>query len=195
MPVQQLECGDDFCVALMENGIVFSWGDGEEGKLGLGALLTQERPTMVDFLLPAEYATGFESSATTHSPHASSSSSRPLLFPLPQVRRDGEAPRQQGRGAQDGRRPHHAQARRQLSSDLDLVRRTPHAGAHLVARGVLVGERRLRPARPRHQGRRAAAEGRPTPAAASTSSSSTPSITASIPSAGRSSSSRSRRRY
>ena len=57
MPVQQLECGDDFCVALMENGIVFSWGDGEEGKLGLGALLTQERPTMVDFLLPAEYVT------------------------------------------------------------------------------------------------------------------------------------------
>ena len=54
--VQQLECGDDFCVALMENGIVFSWGDGEEGKLGLGALLTQERPTMVDFLLPAECA-------------------------------------------------------------------------------------------------------------------------------------------
>ena len=56
--MQQLECGDDFCVALMENGIVFSWGDGEEGKLGLGALLTQERPTMVDFLLPAEYASG-----------------------------------------------------------------------------------------------------------------------------------------
>ena len=55
--MQQLECGDDFCVALMENGIVFSWGDGEEGKLGLGALLAQERPTMVDFLLPAEYVT------------------------------------------------------------------------------------------------------------------------------------------
>ena len=76
--VQQLECGDDFCVALMENGIVFSWGDGEEGKLGLGALLTQERPTMVDFLLPAEYAPGSESSATTH---AFSSSSHPAAPP------------------------------------------------------------------------------------------------------------------
>ena len=201
--VQQLECGDDFCVALMENGIVFSWGDGEEGKLGLGALLTQERPTMVDFLLPAEYASGRVSdTATTHTPHASSSSSSPpLLLPRPQVRRDGEAPRQQGRGAQDGRRPHHAQARRQLSRDRDLVRRAPHAGAHLVARRVLVGERRLRPARPRHQGRRAAAEVRPTRRRSLhhllhlllhhllTSSSS------SIPSAGRSSSSRSRRRY
>ena len=81
MPVQQLECGDDFCVALMENGIVFSWGDGEEGKLGLGALLTQERPTMVDFLLPAECASGSESSATTHSPHAFSSSSHPAAPP------------------------------------------------------------------------------------------------------------------
>ena len=34
MPVDQVAAGDDFCVALMQNGLVFAWGDGEEGKLG-----------------------------------------------------------------------------------------------------------------------------------------------------------------
>jgi alpha-tubulin suppressor-like RCC1 family protein len=48
--------GEHFCVALMQNGLVFSWGDGEEGKLGLGRPESQERPTMVDFLMPTEYA-------------------------------------------------------------------------------------------------------------------------------------------
>ena len=56
MPVQQLACGEDFCVALMQNGLLFSWGDGEEGKLGLGRPEAHERPTMVDFLLPTAYA-------------------------------------------------------------------------------------------------------------------------------------------
>ncbi len=56
MPVETLSCGEDFCVALMQNGLVFSWGDGEEGKLGLGRPESHERPTMVDFLLPTAYA-------------------------------------------------------------------------------------------------------------------------------------------
>ena len=56
MPIQQVECGDDFVIALMQNGIVFSWGDGEEGKLGLGKPQSQVKPTMLDFLLPSAYA-------------------------------------------------------------------------------------------------------------------------------------------
>ena len=39
-----------FCVALMANGLVFSWGDGEEGKLGLGKPQPEAKPTMLDFL-------------------------------------------------------------------------------------------------------------------------------------------------
>ena len=61
--MQQLECGDDFCVALMQNGIVFSWGDGEEGKLGLGRPTSQAKPTMVDFLLPSSYVETAKKSA------------------------------------------------------------------------------------------------------------------------------------
>ena len=56
MPIQQIECGDDFVIALMQNGIVFSWGDGEEGKLGLGKPQSHVKPTMLDFLLPSSYA-------------------------------------------------------------------------------------------------------------------------------------------
>lgn len=56
MPVEQIACGEDFCVALMQNGLVFSWGDGEEGKLGLGQPISYDRPTMLDFLLPTAYA-------------------------------------------------------------------------------------------------------------------------------------------
>ena len=40
----------------MQNGIVFSWGDGEEGKLGLGKPQSYVKPTMLDFLLPSSYA-------------------------------------------------------------------------------------------------------------------------------------------
>ena len=56
MPVSSLVSGDDFCVALMQNGLVFAWGDGEEGKLGLGQPTSQAKPTLVDFLLPTAYA-------------------------------------------------------------------------------------------------------------------------------------------
>ena len=63
MPVDAIECGDDFCMALMQNGIVFSWGDGEEGKLGLGRPTSQEKPTMLDFLLPSSYVDTAKQSA------------------------------------------------------------------------------------------------------------------------------------
>eukprot|EP00966_Prymnesium_polylepis_P325275 7381255-Prymnesium_polylepis.1 len=56
MPVQQLEGGDDFCICLMQNGLLFAWGDGDEGKLGLGRPVSQEKPTMIDMLLPSEFA-------------------------------------------------------------------------------------------------------------------------------------------
>ena len=56
MPVEQICGGDDFCVSLMQNGLVFSWGDGEEGRLGLGQQQSYEKPTMVDALLPTAYA-------------------------------------------------------------------------------------------------------------------------------------------
>jgi len=56
MPVNHVALGEHFCVALMQNGLVFSWGDGEEGKLGLGDHDSRARPTMVDFLLPTAYA-------------------------------------------------------------------------------------------------------------------------------------------
>ena len=56
MPVASIAMGDDFCMALMQNGLVFAWGDGDEGKLGLGHGTSKERPTMVDTLLPTEYA-------------------------------------------------------------------------------------------------------------------------------------------
>ena len=51
-----MRCGDDFCVALMVNGLVFAWGDGEEGRLGLGRQEAYVKPTMVDALLPTAYA-------------------------------------------------------------------------------------------------------------------------------------------
>lgn len=44
MPVQQVESGENFCVALTHSGLVFAWGDGEEGKLGLGDQKTQRGP-------------------------------------------------------------------------------------------------------------------------------------------------------
>ncbi len=56
MPVHALAMGEDFCIALMDNGMVMAWGDGEEGKLGLGQPHSQSRPTIVDFLLPTHYA-------------------------------------------------------------------------------------------------------------------------------------------
>lgn len=56
MPVASIAMGDDFCVALMQNGLVFSWGDGEEGKLGLGHTESKDRPTMIDSLMPTAYA-------------------------------------------------------------------------------------------------------------------------------------------
>lgn len=40
----------------MQNGLVFAWGDGDEGKLGQGRQESTERPTMVDALLPTAYA-------------------------------------------------------------------------------------------------------------------------------------------
>ena len=33
-----------------------SWGDGDEGKLGLGRPGSQARPTMIDFLMPSDFA-------------------------------------------------------------------------------------------------------------------------------------------
>ena len=56
MPVHAVAMGEDFCIALMDNGIVMAWGDGEEGKLGLGQSISHSRPTIVDFLLPTRYA-------------------------------------------------------------------------------------------------------------------------------------------
>ena len=72
MPVVQVACGEDFCVALMANGLVFSWGDGEEGKLGLGQQHSHDKPAMVDALLPTAYAEAAKSATptpTTSRPH------------------------------------------------------------------------------------------------------------------------------
>lgn len=49
--LDQVAAGEDFCIALMQNGLVFAWGDGEEGKLGLGQPTSHSRPTMVALLL------------------------------------------------------------------------------------------------------------------------------------------------
>ena len=37
-------CGDDFTVAVTEDGELFAWGDGRDGHLGLGAVLHQQQP-------------------------------------------------------------------------------------------------------------------------------------------------------
>ena len=53
----------------MENGLVFAWGDGDEGKLGLGRIESCSRPTMVDFLMPSEYAQAAKQSAAKDAIH------------------------------------------------------------------------------------------------------------------------------
>ena len=55
MPIEQIESGEGFCMALTQDGIVLCWGDGEEGKLGLGDLRPQARPTVLEFLLSEEH--------------------------------------------------------------------------------------------------------------------------------------------
>lgn len=55
MPIEQIESGEGFCMALTQDGIVLCWGDGEEGKLGLGDLRRQARPTVLEFLLSEEH--------------------------------------------------------------------------------------------------------------------------------------------
>ena len=42
--------------AAPQNGLIFAWGDGDEGKLGIGRPVSQEKPTMVDMLMPSEFA-------------------------------------------------------------------------------------------------------------------------------------------
>ena len=37
-------CGDDFTVAVTEDGELFAWGDGGNGHLGLDAVLHQQQP-------------------------------------------------------------------------------------------------------------------------------------------------------
>jgi alpha-tubulin suppressor-like RCC1 family protein len=40
-------CGDDFTIALTDNGDVWSWGEGEDGQLGLGTTGHQNKPAWV----------------------------------------------------------------------------------------------------------------------------------------------------
>ena len=37
-------CGEDFTVAVTEDGELFAWGEGRHGHLGLGTVLHQQQP-------------------------------------------------------------------------------------------------------------------------------------------------------
>ena len=43
-------CGDDFTVAVTEDGELFAWGDGRDGHLGLGTVLHQQMMILLLFL-------------------------------------------------------------------------------------------------------------------------------------------------
>ena len=40
-------CGEDFTIAMTDNGDVWSWGEGEDGQLGLGTTGHQNKPAWV----------------------------------------------------------------------------------------------------------------------------------------------------
>ena len=41
-PVQQIACGDDFCLALTQSGKLYSWGLSNEGRLGTRRVTKQK---------------------------------------------------------------------------------------------------------------------------------------------------------
>jgi alpha-tubulin suppressor-like RCC1 family protein len=40
-PVQQIACGDNFCVVLTQEGKVYSWGLSNNGRLGVRKIVGQ----------------------------------------------------------------------------------------------------------------------------------------------------------
>ena len=53
VPMVQLAAGDSHMLALASTGDVYSWGNGSDGQLGLGTLLSARSPRRVDALAGA----------------------------------------------------------------------------------------------------------------------------------------------
>ena len=51
--LRAIACGYDHCLALFEGGIVFSWGDNTEGKLGMGQ--SMDFPFLIPTLVPLNF--------------------------------------------------------------------------------------------------------------------------------------------
>lgn len=45
--IVQVSCGEQFTLALSENGDIYSWGDGANGQLGLGYVVEQLEPKKI----------------------------------------------------------------------------------------------------------------------------------------------------
>ena len=50
--IYQVSCGSQHSLAVSENGVAFSWGDGSVGALGTGRSSSQSEPVLVNFADP-----------------------------------------------------------------------------------------------------------------------------------------------
>ncbi|EFA85878.1 hypothetical protein PPL_01110 [Heterostelium album PN500] len=46
--VRQIACGDEHTLALLDNGVVYGWGRGEDGQLGHGVSETRQSPILIE---------------------------------------------------------------------------------------------------------------------------------------------------
>lgn len=56
----RIACGSSHSLCLSDEGEVFSWGEGEQGQLGLGEDYQQEQPPYYVLVLSIAYFTRFQ---------------------------------------------------------------------------------------------------------------------------------------